>query len=226
MLPSSLGEFRGPASGSFSYENLGMTLCSCGYMQTRQSSGAVWTLALMRCSRSIHIHSCQVPSGLWIQNGLLDEVRELTRLASSSNESNEGNSDTTAAAAQVNFTFGVFQSIGKFGGFKRIMPNRLPIETGFREFHRYLADPSPSETRYQTAVQNLKTANHQYAKRQVTWIRNKLLPAVRTSKSTEGSMGVEMYLLDATGSFRSSFEIRDWTTQVFVRVHRASKMDT
>jgi len=89
----------------------------------------------------------------------------------------------------VNFTFGVFQSIG------------------FREFHRYLADPPPSETKYQTAVQNLKTANHQYAKRQVTWIRNKLLQAVRSSKPTEGSMGVEMYLLDAT-------ELQKWTSDV------------
>jgi len=122
-----------------------------------------------------------------LKNGLLDEVRELTRLGSSSNESNEGNSDTTAA--EVNFTFGVFQSIG------------------FREFHRYLADPSLSETKYQTAVQNLKTSNHQYAKRQVSWIRNKLLPAVRTSKATEGSMGVEMYLLNAT-------ELQKWTSDV------------
>ena len=44
-----------------------------------------------------------------IQNNLLDEVRELTRLAQASNEDNP---DTSAS--QVNFTHGVFQSIGKF----------------------------------------------------------------------------------------------------------------
>ena len=43
------------------------------------------------------------------QNNLLDEVRELTRLAQSSDEDNP---DTSAT--QVNFTHGVFQSIGKF----------------------------------------------------------------------------------------------------------------
>lgn len=118
-----------------------------------------------------------------LQNDLLDEVRELTRLQSS----NEDNPDTSAS--QVNFTHGVFQSIG------------------FREFHGYLTDPSPSEAKYQIAVQNLKTANHQYAKRQVSWIRNKLLPTIRASKPTEGARDVEMYLLDST-------ELEKWTSNV------------
>jgi len=61
--------------------------------------------------------------------------------------------------------------------------------------------------KYQAAVQNLKTANHQYAKRQISWIRNKLLPAIRASKSSEGTEGVDMYLLDAT-------EPQQWTSQV------------
>jgi tRNA dimethylallyltransferase len=78
-----------------------------------------------------------------------------------------------------------------------ITPNSL--KTGFREFHQYLADPSPSEKKYRIAVESLKIANHQYSKRQISWIRNKLLPAVRAAKTTEGATGVEFYLLDATG---------------------------
>jgi len=93
------------------------------------------------------------------------------------------------APSPLDFTHGVFQSIG------------------FRAFHQYLTDSSPSEMKYQAAVQNLKTANHQYAKRQVSWIRNKLLPAIRASKSSEGTEGVDMYLLDAT-------ERQQWTTEV------------
>jgi tRNA A37 N6-isopentenylltransferase MiaA len=45
----------------------------------------------------------------------------------------------------------------------------------------------------------MKTANRQYAKRQTSWIRNKLLPAVRASKAAEGGKSAEVYLLDATG---------------------------
>jgi len=45
----------------------------------------------------------------------------------------------------------------------------------------------------------MKTANRQYAKRQTSWIRNKLLPAVRASKAAEGGKRAEVYLLDATG---------------------------
>ncbi|KAH9983323.1 tRNA isopentenyltransferase [Russula compacta] len=122
-----------------------------------------------------------------LQNGLLDEVRELTCLILSSSEGNTDNS----AISLMNFTFGIFQSIG------------------FREFHRYLTDPSPSELKYQAAIQNLKTANYQYAKRQVSWIRNKLLPAIRASKSTKGLKAIEMYLLDATGQYPQK-----WTSGV------------
>ncbi|KAI9508886.1 tRNA isopentenyltransferase [Russula earlei] len=118
-----------------------------------------------------------------LENGLLDEVRTLTNLASPSDEVGSGSGTT---ASSINYTHGVFQSIG------------------FREFNRYLADPSPSEIKFQAAVQNLKTANHQYAKRQITWIRNKLLSAVRASKSTTG---VGMYLLDAT-------ELQKWSSDV------------
>jgi len=63
--------------------------------------------------------------------------------------------------------------------------------------------------KYQTAVQNLKTANHQYAKRQVSWIRNKLLPTIRASKSSEGTEIVEMYLLDATEPQRWATDVSD-----------------
>lgn len=144
----------------------------------------------------VSVHSSRVPYGLWTQNGLLDEVRELTCQALSSNDGNTDNS----AISLMNFTFGVFQSIGKFNGLKWTQP-MIRLVKGFREFHRYLTDPSPSELKYRAAIQNLKTANYQYAKRQVSWIRNKLLPAIRASKSTKGTKAMEMYLLDATGPY-------------------------
>ncbi|KAI0304286.1 IPP transferase-domain-containing protein [Multifurca ochricompacta] len=110
-----------------------------------------------------------------LRNNLLDEVRELRRLGL---PSNDGNPDSIASF--VDLTLGIFQSIG------------------FREFHQYLADPSPSEKTFQVAIENMKVANRQYAKRQVSWIRNKFIPAIRASRSTEGSKSIEMYLLDAT----------------------------
>lgn len=127
-----------------------------------------------------------------LENNLLGEVRELTRLALSSNEGNPGSN----SAESVNFTHGVFQSIG------------------FREFHQYLIDPSPSKAKYEVAIQNLKTSNHQYAKRQVSWIRNKLLPAILASKSTEGTRGIELYLLDATEPQKWASEVRDVATSL------------
>ncbi|KAH8998435.1 tRNA isopentenyltransferase [Lactarius akahatsu] len=112
-----------------------------------------------------------------LQDNLLDDVRELRSLMLPSKDSS------------AYFTAGVYQSIG------------------FREFHKYLSDPSPSEKKYQVAVEEMKTANHQYAKRQTSWIRNKLVPAVQASKAAEGGRRAEVYLLDTT-------EPGEWTSAV------------
>ncbi|KAI9464916.1 tRNA isopentenyltransferase [Lactarius psammicola] len=116
-----------------------------------------------------------------LRNNLLDDVRELRSLMLPSKDN--------PASSTTNFTTGVYQSIG------------------FREFHKYLSDPSRSEKKYQEAVEDMKTANRQYAKRQTSWIRNKLLPAVRASQTAEGCRRAEVYLLDAT-------EPREWTSAV------------
>ena len=44
-------------------------------------------------------------------------------------------------------------------------------------------------------TERMKSATRRYAKRQVQWIRNKLIPTINKSKD------VNIYLLDATGNF-------------------------
>ena len=44
----------------------------------------------------------------------------------------------------------------------------------------------------------MKISTRQYAKRQISWIRNKLIPAVDAANVKEKS--VPLYLMDATGS--------------------------
>jgi len=75
--------------------------------------------------------------------------------------------------------------------------------SGYREFHGYLNIPEPSQQDFEKAVENMKTSTRQYAKRQVSWIRNKLLPAVRAVDSHCTVMPT--YLLDATGAFCNNF---------------------
>jgi len=115
-----------------------------------------------------------------LRNNLLDDVRELRSLMLPKD---------SPASSTIDLTVGIYQSIG------------------FREFHKYLSDPSPSEKKYLEAVEEMKTSNRQYAKRQTSWIRNKLLPAVRASKAAEGGKSAEVYLLDAT-------ELDEWTSVV------------
>ncbi|KAJ7273388.1 tRNA isopentenyltransferase [Mycena rebaudengoi] len=112
-----------------------------------------------------------------IENGLLDEVRALHEI-----------SQSAAPSPEVDYTLGIYQSIG------------------YKEFHAYLsASPSlPSqkdnaqEKAFAEALEAMKISTRQYAKRQISWIRNKLLPAIREVNAHEHGAVVPTYLLDAT----------------------------
>jgi hypothetical protein len=57
---------------------------------------------------------------------------------------------------------------------------------------------TPTEAAFRDAVERMRVSTRQYAKRQVSWIRNKLLPAVRKANA-QISNCAPAYLLDATG---------------------------
>lgn len=77
---------------------------------------------------------------------------------------------------------------------------------GFKEFDNYLSHDSPTEKEYKESVERTKISTRQYAKKQVHWIRNKLLPAIGQLDS--GEPKVFMYLLDAT-------DLTAWQKEVF-----------
>jgi tRNA dimethylallyltransferase len=68
---------------------------------------------------------------------------------------------------------------------------------GYKQFNAYLSSPEPSEEAFKTAVEHMKLSTRQYSRRQISWIRNKLLPAVYATNSKETV--TPTYLLDATG---------------------------
>ncbi|KIY48715.1 tRNA isopentenyltransferase [Fistulina hepatica ATCC 64428] len=99
-----------------------------------------------------------------LEQGLLDEVRTLMALAKE--DADEDASTSSSGADQSKeFTSSIYQSIG------------------YREFHGYLSTltghPDASDKKYQEAAENMKISTRQYARRQVSWIRNKLIPAIQ-----------------------------------------------
>ncbi|KAN0127428.1 IPP transferase domain containing protein [Lactarius tabidus] len=128
-----------------------------------------------------------------LRNGLLDDIRKLRSLMWPPKDS--------SPSSTINLTLGIYQSIG------------------FREFHKYLSDPSPSEKKYQEAAEEMKFANRQYAQRQNSWIRNKFLPAVWASKAADGGKSTEAYLLDTSEPERWTSAVRNLAvnlTQAFL----------
>ena len=70
---------------------------------------------------------------------------------------------------------------------------------GLKEFDQYLSVNDPPASTYDLAVESMKVSTRQYAKRQVTWIRNKLIPAIYAARRA-ANQGPDMYALDATGT--------------------------
>lgn len=118
-----------------------------------------------------------------MKNGLLQEIRRIYENASCSvgidggrNNEHDGN-ETTA-----DFTLGIFQSIG------------------YKEFYDYISDPNASREDLTDAVEKTKHATRKYAKRQISWLRNKLLPALHSvaAECRSKSSMATLYLLDTS----------------------------
>ncbi|EEB95867.1 hypothetical protein MPER_05097, partial [Moniliophthora perniciosa FA553] len=90
-------------------------------------------------------------------------------------------------------------------GLREMAASHHEASGGYREFHRYLSLESPSDKDYMLALDNMKVSTRQYAKKQISWLRNKLLPALYDSNVTEETS--HTYLLDAT-------EVEEWNASV------------
>lgn len=115
-----------------------------------------------------------------LDQGLLDEVRQLHKYATEQSESGQS----------VDESRGIWVSIG------------------FKEFKAYIAalqSGTASEADLQVlkdeAIERTKIATRQYAKRQTRWIRLKLLHALQSQAPTSEGLsetGAKLYLLDGT----------------------------
>lgn len=68
---------------------------------------------------------------------------------------------------------------------------------GYKEFHNYLSNFESSPQDFSKAVDRMKLSTRQYAKRQISWIRNKLIPTINSANRESAQTAI--YLLDATG---------------------------
>ncbi|TFY71261.1 hypothetical protein EVG20_g1741 [Dentipellis fragilis] len=118
-----------------------------------------------------------------ISQGLLNEIRDLHRIsieAPASLASSQTSGGIEDEGQKPDYTLGLYQSIG------------------YKEFHAYLEQSIPSDQAFDAAVEAMKLSTRKYAKRQVSWLRNKLLPAIYAANESVDTKDVAAYLLDAT----------------------------
>ena len=126
-----------------------------------------------------------------------DIAKNLPPRAASSDHANS--SFANASKAIGDFTLGIYQSIGA-KLIAVIAPSRLLKYDipGYKEFHEYLSTSNPSDKTFNDAVERMKMSTRQYAKRQISWLRNKLIPAIYASNADYEGLALA-YLLDASG---------------------------
>ncbi|KAF8436910.1 tRNA isopentenyltransferase [Boletus edulis BED1] len=124
-----------------------------------------------------------------IKQDLLDEIRSLRKIASLPQaaincSSVDVKDEPDSPASDPDYTVGIYQCIG------------------FKEFHEFLSlsNGPGSQEAFKKAVENMKQSTRKYAKRQITWLRNKLLPAIHSANIHYGNEipMASMYILDAT----------------------------
>ncbi|GAA5949266.1 hypothetical protein JCM3765_003349 [Sporobolomyces pararoseus] len=112
-----------------------------------------------------------------IERGLLYELDELWKIVQ----------DSTTTGT-IDYSKGIYQAIG----YKEFEPY---LSARHRDSSRTLEHDSELRTLFEQRVEQMKIATRQYAKRQVKWIKSKLLPAVH---KLEDSGDVTVVLLDAS----------------------------
>ncbi|KAM0754775.1 tRNA isopentenyltransferase [Meredithblackwellia eburnea MCA 4105] len=103
----------------------------------------------------------------------------------------------------VDYSRGVYQSIG----YKEFEPYlRSTRSNGTHEVHS-TADPTTRAQNplFKNGLDSMKLSTRQYAKKQVKWIKQKLVPAAKSTSSGD----VHVYLLDATDLSTWNENVRD-----------------
>ncbi|ORY48173.1 tRNA isopentenyltransferase, partial [Rhizoclosmatium globosum] len=128
-----------------------------------------------------------------IKNGLFDEINDMRQRV---REANGGK-------VEIDYTRGIMQTIG------------------FKEFDAYLNmlegrhDPKEVESLRKQSVESMQAATRRYARRQVTWIKNKLGPkCLEEAKKAGMQSHVTFYALDATDLSNWKSSVRDEGVQL------------
>ncbi|EIM82541.1 tRNA isopentenyltransferase [Stereum hirsutum FP-91666 SS1] len=178
-----------------------------------------------------------------LAQGLMKEIVEMREIASDGRSSISSSSPGTAASSSAgeppppegevsgsgpssgpekDYTLGIYQSIGfrEFDTYLNIhpLPSTSPLPSSSSSSSSNNISGKNADPDFDVAVEEMKLSTRKYAKRQVSWIRNKLLPAVFAAgddgggancggeaddgggEADEGERRVQMraYVLDAT----------------------------
>lgn len=147
--------------------------------------------------RPLASNSLKILTLILMKLGLLEEIESLW-----STPAVGGDGEETA----VDYSRGVYQAIGEHFITNMTQSNPDPVSTGYKEFEPFLsqratrpldADPSAApDPLFLEGLERMKLSTRQYAKKQVKWVKQNLVPAA--SASLDGDVFV--YLLDATGA--------------------------
>lgn len=136
-----------------------------------------------------------------VRRGLEAEVREMRNIAKRMLD------DIVSSSASANYQSGIFQTIG-YRQFAEYLDRLETLPTA------NVITTKQQQRWFDKATEDTKTATRQYAKSQLKWVQNKLIPEVRRAQAASLSSDVELYLLDASNVEQWEEKVRQPALQV------------
>ncbi|KAN0066085.1 Leucyl aminopeptidase yscIV [Thecaphora frezii] len=169
-----------------------------------------------------------------VERGLLEEIVEMRNIAkkifddlaaAAAAAPSSSSQDGEAAVVTQNYQTGIFQTIG-YKQFDAYLNRLEELDQRFQSFEektkaqqqpRHYGDET-AQGLFEEAKAKMQQATRRYAKDQIKWVQNKLIPEVRQAQAflrqarrgvEESCHDVQLYLLDATDKTQWNAKVRD-----------------
>jgi tRNA dimethylallyltransferase len=85
---------------------------------------------------------------------------------------------------------------------------------GYKEFSQYLGADNDKDALLQAALEDMKLGTRQYSRKQVKWLRNQTVPAVKRVNDALPVPDMHIYVLDATDLGRWQADVQDTAVRI------------
>ena len=85
---------------------------------------------------------------------------------------------------------------------------------GYKEFSQFFEAENDKDALFKAALEEMKLGTRQYSRKQVKWLRNQTVPAVKRVNNALSVPDMHIYVLDATDLGQWQVEVQDTAVRI------------